>query len=244
MFIWSRDSRFLAFFLFNGPGYQLRKLDLSTGAELTICDLKGPVAGGTWGPNGTILIAMAQDIFRVSVAGGEPQRVPNPEAACKVRLPPSFLPDGRHFLYECLASEAEGTENLGSIVSKDTGSLLPNASNVAYAKTGLLVYGRQGTLFARPFDLKALRVVGEAMPIAQQVGRESDDKESHFSISDNGVLIYHGNSDLTQLAWFSRNGVRLSSIGEPGDYESISLSPDDARLAVGRLDAHTNSLNI
>lgn len=242
---WSPDSRFVAFFYFDeNSGPQLRKLDTSTEAELTICSLKGPVAGGTWGRNGTILFAQSSDVYSVSAAGGEPKRVLNPEPACKVRLLPSFLPDGRHFLYECLASEAEGAENLASIDSKDTRSLMPDASNVAYAKPGFLVYGRQGTLFARPFDLKTLRLTGEASPIAQQVGRELDDRESHFSVSDNGVLIYHGHSNLTQPAWYDRNGVRLSSIGEPGDYEWISLSPDDARLAVGRRDTHTNYLNI
>lgn len=242
---WSPDSRFVAFFYFDeNSGPQLRKLDTLTGAELTICSLKGPVAGGTWGRNGTILFAQSSDVYGVPATGGEPKRVLNPEPACKVRLLPSFLPDGRHFLYECLASEAEGAENVGSIDSKDTRSLILDASNVAYARPGFLVYGRQGTLFARPFDLKTLRLTGEASPIAQQVGREPDDRESHFSISDNGVLIYHGHSNLMQPAWYDRNGVRLGSIGEPGDYEWISLSPDDARLAVGRRDAQTNYLNI
>src|SRR5689334_24218865 len=171
-----------------------------------------------------------------SAAGGEPRRVLDPEPACKARLMPSFLPDGRHFLYGCFASPTKGTVNLGSIDSTATRSLILRGSNAVYAPPGYLIYGRQGTLFARPFDLQTLRATDESFPIAQQVGHEPDDMESHFSISNNSVLIYHNNSNLTQLAWYNRNGVRQGSIGEPGNYELISLSPDDTRLAVERRD--------
>jgi eukaryotic-like serine/threonine-protein kinase len=121
---WSPDSRFIGFFLLGDTNDQLKKFDLSSGAQVGICNVKTPVAGGTWSPNGTILIAQAIDIYRVSAAGGEPRRILDPEPACKARLMPSFLPDGRHFLYGCFESPTKGTVNLGSIDSKDTRTLI------------------------------------------------------------------------------------------------------------------------
>ena len=116
------------------------------------------------------LDCQATDIYRVSAAGGEPRRILDPEPACKARLMPSFLPDGRHFLYGCFASPTKGTVNLGSIDSTATRSLIPSGSNAVYAPPRYLIYSRQGTLFARPFDLQTLRGTDESFPIAQQVG--------------------------------------------------------------------------
>jgi Tol biopolymer transport system component len=39
-----------------------------------------------------------------------------------------------------------------------------------------------------------------------------------------------------RVAWFDRSGRRLRQIGEPGEYEGISLSPDESRIAFGRFE--------
>jgi hypothetical protein len=41
----------------------------------------------------------------------------------------------------------------------------------------------------------------------------------HFSVSQNGVLAYRsGSSSNAQLAWYTRDGNRLGTVGEPADY--------------------------
>ena len=67
---WSPDSRFIGFFLLGDTNDQLKKFDVSSGAQLSICNVKIPVAGGTWSPNGTILIAQAIDIYRDQLPAG------------------------------------------------------------------------------------------------------------------------------------------------------------------------------
>src|SRR5713226_9753114 len=98
-----------------------------------------------------------------------------------------------------------------------------------------LIYGRQETLLAQPFDLKNLQLRGEVITVAEHVARAPDNPVSLFSTSDNGVLIYGGPSwPKYQLTWHGRDGAREGSIGEPGRFYGLSLSPDEKRLALHR----------
>src|SRR5206468_8290936 len=53
--------------------------------------------------------------------------------------------------------------------------------------------------------------------------------------SDNGILTYRtGPVDQDQLAWFDRSGKLLETVGVPGGYRGVELSPDGKRIAVHR----------
>ncbi len=44
-----------------------------------------------------------------------------------------------------------------------------------------------------------------------------------------------GLSPIRQLAWYSRSGERLGTVGEPGYFTNIALSPDETKVAIDRL---------
>src|SRR5262249_32173640 len=48
-----------------------------------------------------------------------------------------------------------------------------------------------------------------------------------------GVLAWHKGGDIgrRQMTWHDRNGHELEHTGEPGGFQQMELSPDDARLA-------------
>jgi eukaryotic-like serine/threonine-protein kinase len=114
--------------------------------------------------------------------------------------------------------------------------LLLNVQSFAqYAPPGYLLYQRDGTLMAQPFDAAALQFTGEAFPVAEQVQLNPLNGQVAFDVSGNGVLVYRSGGGLnTQLAWFDRSGKELSRIGEPGGYVSPKLSPDEKQVAVYR----------
>ena len=67
-----------------------------------------------------------------------------------------------------------------------------------------------------------------------------------FSASSNGILAYrtgtiHG---PTQLTWVDRSGKRLGTIGPPGRYANIELSPDGTRVALESFDERTYTKNV
>jgi eukaryotic-like serine/threonine-protein kinase len=149
---------------------------------------------------------------------------------------PYFLPDGRHFVYFSGVVEAgTGGICLGSLDSPQTRKLISTESNVSYAPPGFLIYGRQETLVAQPFDPKTLQINGDVITIAENVARAPDNPVSLFSTSNNGVLVYAAPSwPKYQLTWHDRNGKRMGSVGEPGKFYCPSLSPDEKRVALHR----------
>ncbi|MDA2925238.1 hypothetical protein MYX65_11425, partial [Acidobacteria bacterium AH-259-L09] len=147
---------------------------------------------------------------------------------------PYFLPDGRHFLYLAQSQQQEQSGiYIGSLDSEESKFLLGADSNVVYAPPGYLLFGREQTLMAQPFDVKNLQITAEPFPIVEQVGRSVFLSFMTFSVSENGVLVYHsGGTANSRLVWFDRGGKQLRSVGESGPYRQIVLSPDEKRVAV------------
>jgi Tol biopolymer transport system component len=245
---WSPDSRFVGFFTIPG---KLQKINVTGGAPQTLCDVPpaGGCAGGAWNRNGVILFATyGRPLRRISEDGGEPQQVLDLDKSRQevYQAWPHFLPNGHDFLYLALSDDAEKNAIfVGSLDSKRTRLLIHGVSNVNYAESGFLVYGRQRTLLAQPFNAKNLRLTAEPLSIAQHVGEMPGFPATLFSASQNGVLVYRsGGSARVQLSWYNRNGKRLESIGEPELYGQIVLSPDEKRLAAERMEPLTSTTNI
>jgi eukaryotic-like serine/threonine-protein kinase len=96
---WSPDSRTLAFYSFGW----LRTVDASGGPVQSVCQTNG-FLGGTWNHDGTIVFASggagSASLFQVPSAGGRPVALSlSRSLGTTVPRYPTFLPDGRHFLY-------------------------------------------------------------------------------------------------------------------------------------------------
>ena len=105
---------------------------------------------------------------------------------------PFFLPDGRHFLYYAAGSATTGGAVYVSSLDSAERKLLINSDsvNVVYSQ-GHLLFLRETTLMAQPFDARRLTLTGEAFPIAEQIQTTNTNPSyAVFSASENGVLAY------------------------------------------------------
>jgi dipeptidyl aminopeptidase/acylaminoacyl peptidase len=92
-------------------------------------------------------------------------------------------------------------------------------------------------LLAQPFDPAALRVTGEALPIAGKVYSFFPTGAADFSVSDRGVVAYQSYVSRSQLAWVDREGRQLGTIGPANvNVKSGRLSPDGRMLATAIYD--------
>ena len=230
---WSPDSRFIGFFVRG----KLKKIDVSGGVPQTLCD--APVGrGGTWNRDGLILFAPGPSgaLYRVSAAGGEAAPLTTlDQTHGNSHRWPQFLPDGRHFLY--LSRQEKSGIYVGSLDSKETRRILDSEVNAVYAPPGYLVFVKASTLMAQPFDAGKLELTGESFVVAEEVGLDTASRRSAFTTSENGVLVYQrGEMADSQLAWHDRAGKQINTVGPPGNYWSIWLSPDESRVAVERVE--------
>ena len=247
---WSPDSRSLGFF----AGGKLKKVAVSGGSPQTLCDAPSG-RGGTWNREGVILFvpSSGDPVHRVAASGGVASPVTQVDASKGEfgHTWPSFLPDGRHFLYLSYGARARpeeaSTVNLGSLDSKARRPLFHARSNVAYAplspgaSSGHLLFWQSGALLARPFDADRLRFTDEAFPVAEQVRFFGAGGTAIFSVSDNGVLAYQSSprGELSQLSWVDRTGKQLEVVGPAADYFHPRLSHDGRRVAVAVIDPLT-----
>ena len=101
---------------------------------------------------------------------------------------------------------------------------------------GAILFYRDGTLLAQPFDLRHLETVGEATPVAEPVC--SNLGFGFFSASVNGTLVYRGTgAGDERLDWLDRQGNRLGTVGELHRYLNVAISPDGTRAAAARIDS-------
>jgi hypothetical protein len=123
---------------------------------------------------------------------------------------------------------------MGRRILTDRSSVVfvPPASGIG---NGHLLFFRDTTLMAQPFDAGTLQLAGDAFPIAGQVSNISSPLQVAASASQSGILVYLANSIPDhQLVWFDRSGKEQSRVGSPGALTGISLSPDGQTVAFTR----------
>jgi Tol biopolymer transport system component len=243
---WSPDGRSIAFVADN----KLQRIEAAGGPPQPICDVQD-FRGGTWNRDGTIVFGSPRGLFSVRADGGKPTALTTVASSEAGHFWPRFLPDGRRFLYlSWSATPADRIAMAGSLDAKDTTRIMPSDSNVVFTEPGYLVFWRERTLYAQPFDAGSLRLSGDATRLADDIARNASTGRAVFDVSADGVLAYHRDTttrptdgsgrDETvrdfQLAWINRLGQEPQPVGKPGVYRGVELSPDGRRIAVHRHD--------
>jgi len=240
---WSSDSRQIGFF----SGGKLKKIDAAGGPPQTVCDASIDSRGAAWSRD-TILFAPSarSAIFRVADTGGTPVAVTqldrNTEYSHRF---PSFLPDGRHFLFLAQTFNAVSQQR-GAIYASELGSqsrtMVVRANSPASYANGYVLFSRERQLLAQRFDLQTLKAGGEPVPLAEKINYTPASGNAVFSATDS--LLIYGNADLphTQLTWFDRSGRLVGTVGARGDSVARPrLSHDGTRIALDIVDEHSGN---
>ena len=222
----------------------LRKLSLAGGPSASLAE--ADVRGASWGPDETIVFGtLAAGLFRVSVAGGDPEPITTLLEGENSHRHPDILPSGEAALFTA-STESVDTSQV-AVVSLETGERrnLVGGHSPRYASTGHIVFAREASLWAVPFDADRLAITGAVVPVLEGV-RARANGTAQFALANNGSLVYiadEGSATRERtLAWVDRQGVR-SSLGVPArSYLSPRISPDGLKLAVQSQEDAGNNL--
>jgi Tol biopolymer transport system component/predicted Ser/Thr protein kinase len=246
---WSPDGRFLAF----TAGNNLQRVEVAGGAPLVIAPSILADAAGTWARDDSILFSTAAEsgisvIGRTTANGGAvaPVTALDMKSSEPVHAFPRLLPDGNHFLYisatilSRLAAHIGALRRGGATPTIDLGNLNQPPE---YAD-GFVLYGRDNTLFAQPFDADTLTLRGSGTVIADRAGE--------FSVAAD-VLVYgepRSSGFLgtlpssRRLVWVDRRGTQVGELDAPPGFGFPVLSPDQRRVAVRVADPATGTGDI
>jgi serine/threonine protein kinase len=232
---WSADSRNLAFFAES----KLKTVDLSGGLPTTLCDAPQG-RGGTWGPDGSILITPDTQlgIYRINSNGGSLTPVTKLDKTQHTSHRwPFFLPDGKHFLYLAVTHDLSRSQNnavyFASLDGKENKLVMRSLSNAVYAD-GYLLFGRSSQLIAQVFDPSSGTLSGEPQTLANGIANDISTWHADVSPSNNGLLVLaNGIGTDWQLVWADLDGKQTELLATNlGNLQSARVSPQQDRIAL------------
>ncbi|MGE0359844.1 MAG: protein kinase [Vicinamibacterales bacterium] len=234
---WSPDSRHVGFIVDD----TLRRIDTTGGPPETLTTLPdASPRSGAWNRQGDILLGSwgggaGGPLWHVAAAGGAAKAVTAIDLSAGefVHTWPTFLPDGRTFLYfRSGPQDVEGmyVGSLDSDAANQSRQRVLATDVPAVFADGHLFFPRAGTLLAQPFDVRQLAFSGAPVPVAQNVGITWY-FTGMFAVSDEGVFVYRAASSpgTFQLTWLDRLGKTVGTLGPPGADSRVVLSPDGRR---------------
>jgi serine/threonine protein kinase len=219
---WSPDGRSVGFIADD----RLKRIDIDGGSPQIIGNAVGGFSYGAWNKDGVILYLPqpGHPILRTRAGGGEPTPVTRIEPGRQTdgQFGPRFLPDGHHFLYFVRVGNDRGTY-VGDTEKPETKRLIEGAVSPMYVPSGQILFLRQGTLLAQPFDVSRLEITGSAVEVAQHVVA--------FAAAENGTIVYRTSPKVQlQMSWINRMGKEVGKIEQTGNMPA--LSSDGRRLAL------------
>jgi serine/threonine protein kinase/Tol biopolymer transport system component len=228
---WSPDSQWVGFF----AGNSLKKFRVSSGLAQIIVDKVTTLGGAAWSADDVILFAPGRGgLSRVSAKGGPISTVTKGEGG---HLWPQFLGDGKHFIY---AAPVPGAVFIGSLQNEAPRTLMEfpvrgRISSLGHVP-GYVLFVRDATLFARPFDEARLEFSGDPVRIVDGIPVTGPGR-APFSVSASGVLAYwpYGVGTPATLRWFERDGRASAAVETPAQYIGFTLSPDSRQLVFSRI---------
>ena len=238
---WSPDGKSIAFF----ADGKLKRMSLPDGPSQTIAD--APTGrGGSWS-NGDVIVfapASAGPLYRVAASGGQP---PQPVTAISKDAYshrwPQFVDDTR-FVY-VVQSQLPAVRGVygGSLESREAKRLLAQPLSVAFSAPDQLFYVRDHVLVQQRLDVREMQLAEDATTITDRMIYYFDRAYVPVTAADDGTIAFRRDAASNmRVISFARDGRRVAAVGEMGEYEGVSLSPDGTRVAFGYFDAN-ESLN-
>ena len=221
---------------------KINKVEKRGGPIIPITDATNG-RGATWNADGVIIFQRdwSEGLMTVAAGGGTPEVLTtlNVDRFDIAHRWPTFLPDGRHFLFYIVSTTNPETSEfsgiyLGSLDKSGPRLLMKSTSRGTYSQ-GHILFRAGSTLMARPFDLSKLEFTGDSFPVSSDItGGGISWGGAQFGASQSGVIVHMRGAQATstQISWRDRTGTIVDTIGEPGDHWELDLSQDGSRLAV------------
>ncbi|UCF43088.1 MAG: serine/threonine-protein kinase, partial [Planctomycetota bacterium] len=174
---------------------KLKKVSVKGGAPFIFPGECRGFRGGSWGEDDSIIFSPGSGgLWRVSASGEGLERLtmPDPNQGEGGHRWPQILPGGKAVLFTN-ARKYRVDEFQIEIYSLETGKqhmLFKGGTYARYVSTGHIIYGRDETLYAAPFDIEHLKVSGSSIPVVPDVMTPRGSFSAQFAISRDGTLVY------------------------------------------------------
>ena len=238
--IFSPDGKWIAFIADD----KLKKVSIDGGIPVTLCESDGNNRGASWGTDDRIVYSphYTLPLMQVSGAGGTPTILTeiDRERGERTHRWPYAVPGEDLILFTVGTMDSPESYDRARIdaIRPSTGNqrtVLEGASMAWYVPTGHLIFGRDGFLFAVPFDVETLEVQGSPVPVVENVMGMRSSGVVHAGFARNGLLAYIAGtprSRQSRLTWRYLDGRSKPLPAPVAGYINPRFSPDRKQIAV------------
>jgi serine/threonine-protein kinase len=234
----SPDGEWIGYF----EGNALRKVSIRGGAPLTLAEDAENARGANWSEDGFIYYApnTTTGIWKVPAEGGVSEEVTIPSTEEPVERShrwPQALPDGRSILMTVQPMGVSFDEANLEIFDLETGErtvVHRGGSMGRVLPTGHLVFVREATLYAAPFDMDRREVLRSPAPVIEDVAYGSGHGGAWVVTSEEGTLLQVAGGESFEIPLdFLRVGMDGSEevlSGSRSAYRNPRMSPDGSAV--------------
>jgi serine/threonine-protein kinase len=243
----SPDGQWVGFY----AARKIKKVPLNGGAPVTLVENVSDEYGASWSENGFIVAALGvqADLRRFADTGGKVQPVSRRLGAETTHRWPQILPGSKTLLFT--ASDVTTTMESAridalNIATGERTNLVRDGYGGRYLSSGHLVFIRQGSLYAVPFDAGRLQISGTPVPVLDDMTYTPITSSGRFDFSDAGSFVYvSGNANAGwPVMWLDPSGRTKLVVASPALYLNPRLSPTGNRIALAITNGSKRSLYI
>ncbi len=230
----SDDGRWIGF----AASGKLMKLPLEGGTPVALADSRW--GGGTWDARGTIVYPQSYQsgLWTVNASGGEARELTRPDSASGelAHWWPQLLPDGRHLIFTAYRTPyTRATIELLDLRSGKRRVLIEGGLMGRYVPSGHLLFARDESVLAVPFNLGKLSVGGAPVVVLDSVAMNYSDGFAAYDVSPTGTVAYLPASVARSsflLVESDRRGSDRPLLAAPERFNNPRWAPDQRRIAV------------
>ncbi len=237
--VFSPDGRSMAFVALGGI---IKTFSLSSGLVNTVTDGASFFYGATWGEDGQIVFVKSGELWQIPASGGTARQLTQLGGAQgdTLHTQPMYLPGGKSLLFAVASGDRRRIDAL-VLATGERRTVVDDATLPLYARSGHIVFFRNGELLAAPFDADRLALIGSPVQAVEKLPVQLRGVPS-MDISNSGTVAYAPTTAVSRLVFVSRQGAERPLNDVARNYTNPRLSPDGTRLVVQAGDLWTQDL--
>jgi Tol biopolymer transport system component len=128
---------------------------------------------------------------------------------------------------------------------------MPAQARVSYVPAGagrpeMIVFYNDGALVAQRFDLGERELIGDPVPLIDEMGYNAPSIEARFRVSADGRIIVaqSGGDSTSRLVWIDRSGEEVGVLAAASSNAQPRISPQGDRVAFQLPDPQTGNRDV
>jgi len=215
----------------------MKRVSLQDGLVVTLAHDVDYTTGGAWGLDDRITFGRNNCLWQIPASGGTATQLTalNAQRGESLHAFPSVVAGSSDLFFVNVIGAGRGSPQIEFLSYRDGAQrrrkVIDAGTSPTHVTSGYLVFFRDGSLLAAPFDRERMETSGPATRVVEKVGVAASGAPM-LAVAASGSLAYVSETSASHLVWVSRVGEEQPLSDAARQYVLPRLAPDGKRLVV------------